>query len=169
MKTNELLANVRVASPCPARWGHMIGDNRARFCTQCQKHVYNLSNLSADEAAAIVRAKEGRLCARFYQRADGMVLTADCPVGAANVWTRVKRLLTAAATLMAISLAVPLVASDTAQLPQARARVYQAWDEALLTVKGWLGLQPPKMLMGKICVLPPPAQSAGPPPTPPVK
>ena len=50
MKTNELLANVKVASPCSARWGHMIGDDRARFCAQCQKHVDNLSNLTADEA-----------------------------------------------------------------------------------------------------------------------
>jgi len=35
MKANDLLANVRIASPCHARWGHMVGDERARFCRAC--------------------------------------------------------------------------------------------------------------------------------------
>ena len=100
MKTNELLANVKVASPCSALWGQMAGDDRARFCAQCQKHVYNLSNLTADEAAALIREREGSLCARFYQRADGTVLTSDCPVGAGQVWARFKTLIGAAAALM---------------------------------------------------------------------
>lgn len=98
MKANDLLANVRIASPCHARWGHMVGDERARFCGECSKHVYNLSALTAEEAAALIREKEGQLCARFYQRPDGTVLTADCPVGAARGWGRLKSLFTAGAT-----------------------------------------------------------------------
>lgn len=144
----------------------MVGDDRTRFGAQCQKHVYNLSNLAAKEAAALIRAKEGNLCARFYQRADGMVMAADCPVGTGHVWARVKRLLAAAAALVAISLALPLMASNTDELPRTRARIYRAWDGAIITVKGWLGLQPPRMLMGKICVLSPPAQPETPPSNP---
>jgi hypothetical protein len=33
------------------------------------------------EAEELLRKKEGRLCIRFFQREDGTVLTANCPVG----------------------------------------------------------------------------------------
>jgi hypothetical protein len=160
MKTNELLANIKIASPCSARWSQMAGDDRARFCAQCQKHVYNLSNLTADEAAALIREREGKLCARFYQRADGMVLTSDCPIGAGQVWARCKRLLGAAAALMLLGVTVPLIARspNREELPRARAKVYRAWDDAIVTIKTWLGHPPARtMVMGDICIVPPPA------------
>ena len=40
------LRNVKVASPCPADWDRMIGDERVRFCGQCELNVYNLSAMS---------------------------------------------------------------------------------------------------------------------------
>lgn len=70
---------IRVASPCQARWNDMTGDERARFCGQCQKHVYNLSAMTREQIASLVREKEGEFCGRFYRRADGRLLTADCP------------------------------------------------------------------------------------------
>lgn len=76
-----LLDNLRIATPCRVDWDDMEGDDRVRFCGRCRKNVYNLSALRRDEAEALVRQKEGRLCVRFYRRADGTVLTADCPVG----------------------------------------------------------------------------------------
>jgi hypothetical protein len=168
MKTNELLANVKVASPCSARWGHMVGDDRARFCAQCQKHVYNLSKLTADEAVALIREREGRLCARFYQRADGTVLTSDCPLGAGQVWARCRRLVGAAAALVVLGVTVPLFARSPKpeELPRARAKVYRAWDDALLTIKSWVGFpRPLPVVMGEICVVPPPTPPQGSPPS----
>lgn len=172
MKTNELLANLKVASPCSARWSDMDGDDRARFCAQCQKHVYNLSSLPAADAIALIRAKEGKLCARFYQRADGTILSADCPIGAAQVWTRVRRLVAAAAALLLFGIAAPLIAKSSArdERPKPRARVYRAWDDALVSIKTWLGYPPPRgMVMGEICVAPSPPQPPvnTPPPPPP--
>lgn len=76
-----LLDDLRVASPCPASWDAMVGDEQSRFCAGCQKHVYNLSAMTREAAEALVRSKEGDLCVRYYRRADGTVLTADCPVG----------------------------------------------------------------------------------------
>src|SRR3954452_5823731 len=38
-----LLESIRIASPCKANWDDMVGDERARFCGQCAKNVYNLS------------------------------------------------------------------------------------------------------------------------------
>ena len=72
---------LRVASPCPADWNAMQGDDRMRFCGQCEKNVYNISAMTHAEAEDLIREKEGKLCVRFFQRTDGTVLTADCPVG----------------------------------------------------------------------------------------
>jgi hypothetical protein len=77
----DLLRNLRIASPCSASWEEMRGDDRARYCEHCRLNVYNLSAMSAHEAAELVRETEGRLCVRWYWRADGTVLTTDCPVG----------------------------------------------------------------------------------------
>jgi hypothetical protein len=41
-------------------------------------NVYNLSEMSQESAEALIAETEGRLCVRFYQRADGTVLTRDC-------------------------------------------------------------------------------------------
>lgn len=76
-----LLDQVRVASPCHERWDDMSGDEQARHCARCDKNVYNLSTMTRDAAEALLREKEGKLCVRFYRRADGTILTADCPVG----------------------------------------------------------------------------------------
>jgi len=54
---------------------------RVRFCSGCNRNVYNLSAMTQREAAALVYKTEGRLCVRFYRRADGTLLTQDCPVG----------------------------------------------------------------------------------------
>jgi hypothetical protein len=76
-----LLDSLRVASPCRASWDDMVGDERVRFCGQCAKNVYNLSAMAREEAETVIRAKDGNLCVRMYQRADGTVMTTDCPVG----------------------------------------------------------------------------------------
>jgi hypothetical protein len=75
------LDNIRVASPCNARWEDMAGDERARFCGQCRKNVFNLSAMTRMQIETLIREKEGKLCGRFYQRPDGRMITADCPTG----------------------------------------------------------------------------------------
>ncbi len=55
---------LRVASPCPADWNAMQGDDRVRFCGQCVKNVYNLSAMTHAEAEDLIREKEGKLCVR---------------------------------------------------------------------------------------------------------
>jgi hypothetical protein len=77
-----------VLVPCQVPWGTMAGDERVRFCSRCRQNVYHLSEMSRAEAEDLLRAKEGRLCVRFYRRPDGTVLTRDC-VSALRVWRRV--------------------------------------------------------------------------------
>lgn len=81
------LNNIKIASPCSADWNEMYGNERRRFCGDCKLNVYNLSGMGRAEAEAFITNSEGRACVRFYRRADGSVLTRDCPVG----WAKVKQ------------------------------------------------------------------------------
>lgn len=76
------LEGLRIASPCRASWESMPGDDRVRFCGACKKNVYNFSGMTRAEAVGLVSERTAEICVRMFQRADGTVLTADCPVGA---------------------------------------------------------------------------------------
>ncbi len=76
-----VLDNIRVATPCTADWAKMTGDDRVRMCGACNKHVFNLSEMTREDAERLIVAKEGRLCVRYFRRADGTILTKDCTVG----------------------------------------------------------------------------------------
>ncbi len=77
----RLLDRIQIASPCSADWAAMSGDDRRRFCAQCQLHVYNLSAMTQLEAEALLANAKGRVCTRFFRRGDGTVMTRDCPIG----------------------------------------------------------------------------------------
>ena len=94
------LDDIRIASPCTVSWEGMTGDDRVRHCGQCRLNVYNLSEMTRTEAEALVGGREGRLCVRFYTRADGTMLTRDCPVGLAAVRRRIARAWAAAAAMV---------------------------------------------------------------------
>lgn len=99
-KFDSPLSNIEIASPCPADWNEMYGDGRKRFCGDCKLNVYNLSDMTRVEAESLIINTEGRLCVRFYKRADGSVITQDCPVGWARVKQRTRMIATAAFSLM---------------------------------------------------------------------
>jgi hypothetical protein len=82
-KLTNPLDHVKIAAQCPADWDQMFSfeDERVRFCSQCNLNVYNLSGMSRQEAEALITKTEGRLCVRFYRKADGSILTQNCPVG----------------------------------------------------------------------------------------
>lgn len=81
-----LLATIRVASPCLESWAAMKGDERVRHCDRCNLNVFNLSDMTRADAETLIAEKSGgRLCVRFFQRADGTIITRDCPVGLARI------------------------------------------------------------------------------------
>jgi len=92
------LSQIEVASPCTVDWDEMEGDEKVRFCSQCQLHVFNLSAMDVEEAGARVAEHTDDLCIRFYRRADGTMLTRDCPEGAEGKRKRRRDQLQAAAT-----------------------------------------------------------------------
>ncbi|HEX5707641.1 MAG TPA: hypothetical protein VFX96_10120 [Pyrinomonadaceae bacterium] len=94
------LDNLKVAAPCAADWSEMTGDERVRFCGSCELNVYNLSGMTRAEAEGLIANTEGRLCVRFFRRADGTILTENCPVGLRALKRRVSRV--ANATVSAV-------------------------------------------------------------------
>jgi hypothetical protein len=84
-----VLENVRVASPCKESWSAMQGDERVRHCGKCDQQVFDLSAMTREEAETLIRDKNGQLCATYYTRADGTVMTKDCPDGVRKIRRKV--------------------------------------------------------------------------------
>jgi hypothetical protein len=132
------LDRLRIATPCPIGWEQMDGSDRVRFCGHCQLNVYNLSALTQEEAETLLAASEGKICARLFRRADGTVITKDCPVGLRALRRRIsQRAALVFATLAGISVAVfgqerstqksactPQMKISRAQVPASAARIF---------------------------------------------
>jgi len=161
MNSESILDQVRIASPCSARWEDMTGDDRSRFCQHCQKHVFNLSAMSRAEAEQLVREKEGRLCGRFYQRRDGRMLTGNCPVGQHRRRSRwVKFCAAGFAAVAILSAAFATGGSQRRNAP--RGALAQKIDGWIYDAKVKLGIIQPPMIAGAIAVpLPPSPANTG--------
>jgi hypothetical protein len=131
-----LLDNLHIANPCPQSWEEMEGDERVRFCWRCEKNVYNLTAMTREEAEQLVFAREGQMCARFYRRADGTILTADCPPGRRRK-RRLRSLLAGAVAALLAALGMqhepPPAPRRLPVLPE-RAHVYGGWGAGSI---GW--------------------------------
>jgi len=116
----DQLKNLKVASPCHVGWESMSGNDRVRFCESCQLNVYNLSEMTSDEVRSLIVKSEGRLCGRMYRRADGSILTRDCPVGLRAVRLRVAKFASAVfATMFSVcSISFSQTKTDDKQSPK---------------------------------------------------
>jgi hypothetical protein len=85
----------------------MTGDERVRHCALCSLNVYNFSEMTRDEIRELIVRTEGRVCGRLYRRADGTMLTRDCPTGLRALRRRASR---AAAAMVAALLSLPAFA-----------------------------------------------------------
>lgn len=73
------LVRLKIANPCSVAWDSMSGDGRVRLCPTCDKHVYNVIQLSRRELDRLIAKHEGALpCMRIYWRSDGTVMTRRC-------------------------------------------------------------------------------------------
>ena len=108
----QILESVRIASPCPVPWEDMEGGDHVRHCGQCDCRVYNLSTVTAEEGMRILRETEGRLCVQLWRRADGTLITTDCPVGLREKMRRLRRKVSAVAAMVASYFVLPGCSSD---------------------------------------------------------
>ena len=95
-KQNFDVNKLRVASPCHIGWENMTGGERVRLCKTCNLNVYNITEMTSDEARRLITERDERICLRLYRRADGTLITRDCPVGLRALHKRATRRLGAA-------------------------------------------------------------------------
>src|SRR5437588_5194269 len=80
-KPQQPLHELQMAAPCSADWEQMPGLERVRRCAKCRLNVYRVSDLTREEAEAVVQREENHPCPSLYRRQDGTVLAQDCPKG----------------------------------------------------------------------------------------
>ena len=163
-KFTNSLDNVKIASPCSQDWNQMIGNDRRRFCGDCKLNVYNLSGMTRTEAENLLANSEGRLCVRFYRRADGSILTEDCPVGWAQVKRRVSKTAAAVASLL-FGLLTSAGIMGLFSAPKQRftmgaiAPQTSSINDSMGEVNNVTPLQTPEPLMGNLAIPAPPPKA----------
>lgn len=117
VKRTNPLDSVSVAAPCTAGWDNMIGNEQVRFCGQCNLNVYNLSGMTKQAAERVIAHTEGRLCIRYFRRADGTILTKNCPIGLRAIRRRVSHIATSFASAALSFFAGILMATGLRETP----------------------------------------------------
>ncbi len=111
----DSLDNVMIAAPCNIGWDNMVGDDRVRLCAGCDKNVYNTSRMTKAEIKELLAVEGKDPCLRIYRRADGTMITEDCPVGLRRVRDTWKRVAKVAASIWACTLSVTSSWAQTVQ------------------------------------------------------
>ena len=100
-------------------------NERVRHCADCNLNVYNLSAMTERQVQELIGDSRGkRLCTRFYRRADGTVLTKDCPWSLRALRRRASR---TAAVIMATIMSIGVgFGKNNSQKPSQQAANRQA-------------------------------------------
>jgi len=76
------LDDIKIAAPCHEDWDEMTGDEQVRRCAACKLDVFNISEMTEEDAVDLIESRSGeRTCVKLFRRADGTVITKNCPVG----------------------------------------------------------------------------------------
>ena len=159
-----ILNQISIPEPCPASWDAMSGDEQQRHCSQCEKSVFHLSEMTRDEAERTLRENDGNLCVRMrVNRSDGRVLTAD-DVGATNLprWKHALRRALGAALAVPLLCFVPGCSREN--LPDRVAEWFLPADEEVHEANPVMGDVVIIEEMGEVAVMGkvgPPADQAG--------
>lgn len=110
-----LRMRLRLVRGCDMRWENMVGDARVRHCGACDREVYDLTAMSADEVEAFVEARQHDLpCVQLHARPDGRYQDGPCaPAQRRNL----KRAALAAAGLGLSGLLSVLATESSADVP----------------------------------------------------
>src|ERR1043166_8768183 len=65
MSDNDFAKRFEITSPCTEDWNAMIGNDRIRFCSHCQRSVNDLSQLNRKQIRRLILKSKGRLCVRY--------------------------------------------------------------------------------------------------------
>lgn len=81
-EAENIWENIQIAKPCKAKWDQMSGDEKVRACNLCKMNVYNVAMMTKEEAEQLFAANDStgtRTCIRLWRRADGTIITRNCP------------------------------------------------------------------------------------------
>jgi hypothetical protein len=129
---------VLIAAPCSEKWEAMTpvpGNERQRHCASCKLNVYDTRKLTEGELEALLRRSEGRVCGRVYTRADGTVLTKDCPRGLALVRKRALAAVTMAVTLLLAAVGFAFFRSKGKACAAPSDEQDQSWFDRVVTTR----------------------------------
>jgi hypothetical protein len=131
-----------IARPCPKKWENLRGDNQKRFCDECQLHVHNLSAMSEKEVQALLQIP-GRCCVGYLSQPESPRPVAKTRKNGWGLLGRVPRIM-ASGTALAVSF------------------LLSGCDEKASSTASAPVVPPPvstnsNMILGDICVVPPPA------------
>lgn len=64
---------LKVKQRCPVGWESMQGDDKRRFCGQCQKYVHNVSALNQKERQALTTGDGLQECVYYIENSRGEI------------------------------------------------------------------------------------------------
>ena len=73
--SNQHLEAPEIKTPCSENWENMAGDDKRRFCDNCQKDVHNLSAMPQKQAQKLLETAKTELCVRYSLDDSGQVLS----------------------------------------------------------------------------------------------
>jgi hypothetical protein len=141
--------SLQIATPCDMDWEDMRGDDQKRHCDACNMNVYNFAGMTRPEIRTLLNEAEGRVCSRMFRRADGTVLTRDCPVGLAEkAWRHARNgtLAMAASVLTVVAFvigALAFLSRPTCTVVEPATSVIQLRDKLV---------EPEPMIMGEMAM-----------------
>lgn len=133
MNAKEVMKRAQIAEPCQAKWEEMQGNDKMRFCGDCRLHVLNAAAMTDEEVvAAITRAQRGeRVCMRLYKRADGTLLTENCPVGLRRLRDRARKVASFVAGALSMLLSVAVSAAPAGKATKEKSK--PTWHSTIKT------------------------------------
>ncbi len=144
------LGEVMIASPCSVGWENMAGTDRVRFCSSCRLNVYNTSQMSKKELVQLVDGGTAS-CLRIYRRADGTILTEDCPVGLRKIRDAASRMGQIAASFWAFVFSCTSVLAQSEGIEKANSRAEKSAPISAVDGNFYV---PPDKLKGQSTVAP---------------
>ncbi|MBX9722096.1 MAG: hypothetical protein K2X81_11920 [Candidatus Obscuribacterales bacterium] len=111
----SVLDDLVIAAPCPLSWESMVGDDRVRLCTGCSKNVYNIIDMTDKEAEHFLQENGATQCMRIFRRADGKIMTDNCPRGLREIRNKCRLVAKIAATLLASLFSLSMTARAQSQ------------------------------------------------------
>jgi hypothetical protein len=104
------IQDVVITLPCKMRWDEMQGDDKVRFCDQCQLNVHNISSMTTPEARNVLKRRQNeRTCVFMYRDANGKIAVDNCPTMLRQMRLRVN--ICATALLLTLTWSIAVTAS----------------------------------------------------------